>query len=111
MSSSSNTITKPNKSTNNFLDWITQYDSLVIFGMGFVAIMATIIITGLFHSGDSVRKNILFNAICGLAMAAGFVWLIYKFMGTKITIFGKSIDFGMLVYVCIILFIVFIFGN
>ena len=111
MSSASTNSIKPKKTNNNFLDWITQYDSLVIFSIGFIAVIATIIVAGLFHSGDIVRKNILFNAICGLAMTCGFVWLIFKFMGSKFVIFGKTLDFGMLIYVCIILFIVFIFGN
>ena len=107
---SANTITKP-KSDTGLIGWITQYDSLVVFGGVGCLVVATIVYTGIFQAGPIVRNNLLFNALGGFALAFTFIWLIFKFMGTKITIFGKSIDFGMLVYVCIILFIVFIFGN
>ena len=61
MDKSVNNISKKSHS-GSFLDWITQYDSLVIFSIGFIAVIATIIVAGLFHSGDIVRNNLLFNA-------------------------------------------------
>jgi len=111
MAIASNAVIKHKHTHNSFLDWITQYDSFVIFSIGFIAVILTIIITGLFHSGDSVRTNVLFNSLCGLGLAFTTIWLIFKFMGAKITLLGKSFDFGMLVYISVILFIVFIFGN
>ena len=107
---SSNTSLK-SKVQPNTISWISQYDSLVIFGGFSIAIIGTIIFTGVFHAGDSIRSNLLFNSICGLGMAVLFMWLIFKFMGSQIVVFGKSIDVGMIVYIFIILFIVFIFGN
>ena len=44
-------------------------------------------------------------------LAAGFIYVILKFMGNKVVIFGKTLDIGMLLYIIIILFIMFIFGN
>ena len=107
---SSNTSLK-SKVQPNTISWISQYDSLVIFGGFSIAIIGTIIFTGVFHAGDSVRTNLLFNSICGLGMAALFIWLIFNFMGSQIVVFGKTIDVGLIVYIFIILFIVFIFGN
>ncbi len=107
---SSNTSLK-SKVQPNTISWISQYDSLVIFGGFSIAIIGTIIFTGVFHAGDSVRSNLLFNSICGLGMAVLFIWLIFKFMGSQIVVFGKTIDVGMIVYVAIVLFVVFIFGN
>jgi len=107
---SSNTSLKSNVQPNT-ISWISQYDSLVIFGGFSIAIIGTIIFTGVFHAGDSVRSNLLFNSICGLGMTLLFIWLIFKFMGSQIVVFGKKIDVGMFVYISIVLFVVFIFGN
>ena len=107
---SSNTIIKQNKN-DSILSWLSQYDTLVVFGGFFITTIITIILTGLFHAGDSVRTNVLFNFICGFIMSFVFIWLIFKFMGSNIVFFGKTIDFGMIVYIFIVLFVVFIFGN
>ena len=108
--SSANTIAKP-KTDKGLLGWITQYDSLVVFGGLGIAVMATIIFTGLFHAGDVVRTNLLFNVICGFGMAFLFIWLIFKFMGSQVVIMGKSFDVGMVVYIFIVCFVIFVLGN
>jgi len=109
---SSNTIVQPKSSKgSNLISWITQYDSLVVFGGLGIAILGTIILTGLFHAGPVVRTNLLFNAICGFGMSFVFIWLIFKFMGSQIVILGKSFDVGMIVYIFIMCFIIFILGN
>ena len=110
MDKSVNNISKKSHS-GSFLDWITQYDALVVFGGFGVAILATIIINGIFQAGPMVRTNLLFNAIGAIMLAAGFIYVILKFMGNKVVIFGKTLDIGMLLYIIIILFIMFIFGN
>ena len=98
-------------SSSSLLDWITKYDSLVIFGgVGFV-ILITIILNGMFQAGDPYRSNVLYNAFGALMMAAGFIYLIFSFMGQQIIIYGKPIDIGMIVYICIILFVMFVLGN
>ena len=105
-----NTINKKNNNMSSS-SWITQYDSLVIFGGFGIAILGTIVFTGLFHAGDTIRTNVLFNFICGFLMTILFIWLIFKYMGSEIVIFGKHFDIGMIVYIFIILFIIFVFGN
>jgi hypothetical protein len=108
--SSSSTIKVPKPETG-IIAWITQYDSLVIFG-GLIAVMfLTVLYTGLFHAGDMNRTNVLFNAAMAILMSIGFVYVIFIFIGQKIVIFGKSFDIGMVIYIFIVLFVIFILGN
>lgn len=93
------------------LEVITNYDSLVIFSIFFISVIVIIILTGLFHSGPIIRTNILFNALGGIVMAVVFVWLIFKFMGNRINILGIQFDIGMIVYIFIVCFVIFVFGN
>jgi hypothetical protein len=90
---------------------ISQFDSLIIFGGFFIAIICTIILAGLFQAGDTVRTNLLFNSAGALAMAFMFIYIIFKFMDEKLVIFGKPFDVGMVIYIAIIIFIMLIFGN
>ena len=107
--SNNKTLKASNKAS--FLDWITQYESLVIFGGFGVAILITIILTGIFQAGPSIRDNLLYNAMGALAMAGLFIYLIITFMGSQIIIFGQSFDVGMFVYIAIVLFVMFVLGN
>ncbi len=108
--SSNTTIVKP-QSDKGLISWITQYDSLVIFGGFIILILATIILTGLFHAGPIIRTNLLFNAVGGLVMGFAFIWIILRFMGARIIILGRPFDVGMVVYIFVICFIMFILGN
>ena len=101
------------KDTNkaSFLDWITQYESLVVFGGFGAAILITIILTGIFQAGPSIRNNLLYNAMGAFAMAGLFIYLIITFMGSQVIILGQSIDVGMIVYIAIILFVMFVLGG
>ena len=107
---SSNTITKPS-SNGGLISWLTQYDSLVIFSFFGLAVISTIILTGLFQAGPVVRTNLLFNAICAIALAVVLVMLIFRFMGSQIVIFGMPFDVGMVVYIFIVFFVIFVLGN
>ena len=109
---SSNTIVKPKSDkTSGLISWITEYDSLVVFGGFGIVIMLTIIFTGLFQAGPIIRTNLLFNAAGACALAFVFIWLIFKFMGSQIVIMGKSFDVGMVVYIFIVFFVIFVLGN
>jgi hypothetical protein len=105
-------ITKtPSGSKGGFLNFITNYESLVIFGgFGFV-FMITIIFTGVFQAGDVIRTNVLYNAFGALMMAFAFIYIIFNTMGSQLIILGTTIDAGMVIYVSIILFVMFVFGN
>ena len=98
-------------SKGGFINFITNYESLVIFGgFGFL-FMVTIIFTGIFQAGDVVRTNVLYNSIGALMMAFAFIYIIFNTMGSQIIILGTPIDAGMIIYVSIILFVMFVFGN
>jgi len=107
--SNSKTLKPSNKAS--FLDWITQYESLVIFGGFGAAILVTIILTGIFQAGPSERTNLLYNAMGAFAMAGLFIYIIITFMGSQIIVFGQSFDVGMFVYIAIVLFVMFVLGN
>jgi hypothetical protein len=102
---------KISSSSSSFIDWITNYESLVIFGGFGVVIMITIILTGIFQGGPVVRDNVLYNAFGSLMMGGVFIYLIFSFMGSQIVILGKPIDVGMIIYIGIVLFVIFVFGN
>ena len=104
-------ITKTSSGSKGMIDFITNYESLVIFGgFGFV-FMITIIFTGVFQAGEVVRTNLLYNCIGALMMALAFIYIIFNTMGSQIIILGTPVDAGMIVYVAIILFVMFVFGN
>ncbi len=110
----SNSTIKPtlrHSKSSSLIDFITEYDSLVIFGGFGVAILFTIIITGVFQAGPVVRDNLLYNAAGAMAMALGFIYIIFRCMGSTVVILGKSLDVGMLIYMSIVLFVMFVFGN
>ena len=106
-----NTIAKKSAGDMSFITWITQYESLVVFGGFGIAIMAAIIFTGIFQSGPPLRSNVLYNALGAFALAAAFIYTIFKFMGSNVVILGKTIDTGMIIYVAIVVFVIFVMGN
>lgn len=95
----------------SLMNFITQYDSLVVFGGLILLILATIILTGLFVAGPIVRTDLLFNAGGAFLISFLFIYVIFTFMGQHIVIFGVRFDVGMVLYILIVLFIMFILGN
>ena len=108
--SSNQVVVNPNKGTS-LMSFITRYDSLVIFGGLIVMIIATIIFTGLFVAGPIVRTDLFFNAGGAFLIAFLFIYIIFTFMGQHIVIFGMRFDTGMVLYIFIVLFIMFVLGN
>jgi hypothetical protein len=100
-----------NGSSGGLIDWITEYDSLVVFGGLGLMVFLTVLYTGLFQAGKPNRTNVLFNAAMAIMMAGVFIWVIFHFMGAKLVIFGYPIDIGMIIYIAIVLFVMFILGN
>lgn len=97
--------------SKSLIDILLEYESIVVFGGLGVAILGTIILTGMFQTGPSQRDNVLFNSAGALCMGVGFIYLIFSFMGSKVNIFGEPLDLGMLIYILIVLFIMFVLGN
>lgn len=102
---------KRGEKDQGLIGWFTQYDSLLIFG-GFGAVMVVVIIlTGIFQAGPIVRSNTLYNAVGALCMAFAFIYAIFAFMGEEVIILGETVDVGMVIYIAIVLFIMFVLGN
>jgi hypothetical protein len=108
---SNNVSLKKSQQNMSLIDWITQYDSLVVFGGFGLAIVGVIVFTGIFQAGPGVRDNVLYNALGAIVMAIGFVYIIFKFMGNQVIILGNQVDIGMIIYVAIVLFVMFVLGN
>jgi hypothetical protein len=116
MSNNVSTKKKHNNNNNNdkrksLIDTILEYESLVVFGGFGCAILGTIIFTGIFQAGPAQRENLLFNAAGAIFMGVGFIYIIVTFMGSELEIYGKKIDIGMIIYVAIVLFVMFVLGN
>lgn len=111
MNKNATSTQKTSNKEGSFIDWITNYESLVVFGGFGIAVMVAIILNGMFQAGPMVRTNLLYNAVGALALAIGFIYLIFSFMGSTVVIMGKTIDVGMIVYVAIVLFVIFVLGN
>jgi hypothetical protein len=99
-------ITRP-----SMLSWVTEYESLVIFGGFGIVILITIVLAGIFQAGPVVRNNVLYNAFGAFLMAGAFIYVIFAFMGSQLVILGKPIDVGMIIYISIVLFVIFVLGN
>ena len=95
----------------SLLEWLSNYDSLIVFGGFGCAVLLVIILTGMFQAGPSVRSNLLFNAMGTILMGIGFIFIIFKFMGSQVIVFGRSFDVGMFIYMAIVLFVMFVLGE
>jgi hypothetical protein len=107
----SSSASSANGNRGGLIDWVTQYDSLVVFGGLGLMIFLTVLYTGLFQAGPIVRTNVLFNAAMAMIMSGAFIWVIFHFMGAKLVIFGYPIDIGMIIYITIVFFVMFVLGN
>ena len=99
------------KSDDGVIGFITDYESLVVFGGFGCLVIIVIILTGMFQAGPIVRSNTLYNACGAICMAFGFIYLIFKTMGETVTIVGTPVDMGMIIYIAIVLFVMFVLGN
>jgi len=107
-----NTISiKKTSQKSSLIESITNYESLVIFGGFGFAVIIIIILTGIFQAGPVRRSNIVYNALGAIGMAIGFIYVIFNFMGKQVIILGEQIDIGMVIYVAIVLFVMFVLGN
>jgi hypothetical protein len=99
------------KSDDGIMAFITNYESLIIFG-GFGALaLGVIILAGMFQAGPIVRENTVYNAAGAMCMAFGFIYLIFASMGETVMIIETEVDMGMVIYIAIVLFVMFVLGN
>jgi hypothetical protein len=107
----SSSKSKSKNTSKSFLDILLEYESIVVFGGLGLSIIVIIVLTGMFQTGPSQRESIVFNAAGALFMGIGFIYIILTFMGSKVNILGEQLDIGMLIYIVIVLFIMFVLGN
>lgn len=111
-------INKLNKNTNNIdnqyikqekTSFLTKIKQLLfgsdlgliltmIFGLFFLAVVSMAFLD---QKVPAFRTNLVSN-IMGYALAIFFIYIVYEFMGKQITILGKSFDFGMIIYLVVI---------
>ena len=99
-------------SQGSFLDFILKNDFLFMAIAFFDMIMVAVIIAGLYDRQPTEdRSEIAFTQFNLILLSLGFVYVIVTFMNEKIDLFGKTFDMGMILYVAIVMFIMFILGG
>jgi len=96
---------------NSFWDIMSNNESIFLFTILIIIIFGGIILSALFQSGPTIRNNLLFNAAGALGMAVLFIFIIFKFLGAKIRLLGVSVDIGLIIYILIVCFVIFVFGG
>lgn len=86
-------------------------DYLVVFGGFAIVILGAILITIFYDQTDSMRGNVLFNNILAVCMGIFFIYLVFTFMGQYITILQVRIDFGLILFLSLGVFIIFVLGD
>ena len=104
-----------NKTSNsyfaNIVNWLFKYDYLFIFfGFGIIMI-AAILFTVIYEEADNMRHYVLFNNILAVVVGIFFIYLVFTFMGQNISLFGFNIDFGLILFLCMGIFIIFVLGD
>jgi hypothetical protein len=107
---SNNKISKNNKSGGIF-DFILRNEMLFIGIAFFAMIIISVIVAGMYQNVPEERQNVAFNQINLILLSLVFIYVIFTFMGQNIIIFGESFDMGMILYVAIVMFIMFILGG
>jgi hypothetical protein len=92
-------------------EFIARHDSALIFLGFFCVVLFAIVMTVLFQQVDHLRQNVLFNNAIAIICGAVFIFIVFKFAGENVTILGKTIDLGLILFLGIGIFIVFILGD
>lgn len=104
-------VVKSNQGGGIF-DFILKNEMLLIIIGFFALVMVAVIVAGLYQNqpGDD-RDYVAFNQFNLILLSLCFVFIIFTFMNDKIVLFGKTFDMGMILYVAIVMFIMFILGG
>lgn len=98
-------------SSNSIFNKLLQYDNFIVFGgFGFV-ILGSILITVLYEQSYNMRHNVLFNNTLAIVCGFSFIYLIFKFMGQQVKILQFEIDLGLLLFLTLGIFVVFVLGD
>ena len=111
-SESLNTNTNINTSWSySIMKFITKYDSLFIISGVIFLILIAILISAFFQQAKSYRHNVLFNNGLAIIMGIFFVYLVLSFMGHQVKFFMFSFDFGLLLFLTMAIFVIFVLGD
>ena len=95
--------------SGGLIDYILRNEFLVI-SLGFIFMIAiSVIVSALYQKEPDKRDSLVFRQVFTIILALMFVYIILSFMGETIVIFGETINMGLLLYIAICLFIMFIF--
>ena len=108
-SNKNNDVKKPFSKTisNFFLGSDIAFISTLVFGLIFGAVL---LMTVLDQKVPPFRRQLVSNTM-GIILSLVFIYIVFKFMGQSVTILGKSFDFGMIIYILIIVLCVVIFSG
>lgn len=81
---------------------------LLIFLIG-IFLFAGLGLVLLFELGVPNIRGQIVNNVVGFGLAAGFIILIFSYMGKSVTLFGKKFDVGLLYYLSGLILIMFLF--
>lgn len=109
----SNISSKISKNNNNggIFNFILKNEMLFIGIAFFAMIMVAVIVAGMYQNVPEERQNVAFNQFNLILLSLVFIYVIFTFMGQTIDIFGETFDMGMLLYVAVVMFIMFILGG
>jgi hypothetical protein len=110
-SNSKHTKQSQSINTGGFWDIISNNEGVFMFIILIVTILVGIILTGLFQSGPTIRNNLLFNAAGAIGMAIFFIFIIFRFLGARIVLLGVTVDIGLIIYILIVCFVIFVLGG
>ena len=69
--------------------------------IGGLFVLAVVTMAFLDQKVPAFRTNLVSN-IMGYGLAIFFIYVIFEFMGQQVTILGKTFDFGMIIYLFVI---------
>ena len=93
--------------SNFFFGSDIAFITTLVFGLIFGAVL---LMTVLDQSVPPFRRQIVSNTM-GIILSLMFIYIIFKFMGKSVTILGKTFDFGMIIYIMVIVLCVVVFSG
>lgn len=100
-----------NSNSGGIFDFLLRNEMLLIGIAFFAMIIVSVIVAGMYKNAPEERQNVAFNQFNLILLSLVFVYIIMTFMGQTIDIFGETFDMGMILYVAIVMFIMFILGG
>ena len=100
-----------NSNSGGIINFFLKNEMLLIGTAFFAMILVSVIVAGMYQNVEEERQNVAFNQFNLIPLSMVFIYVIMTFMGQTIDLFGETFDMGMLLYVAIVMFIMFILGG